>query len=178
MFIHTISWCLFPMSQRPFWPPLSITPPVSFNLSQLDRKAAAQGNIDAIVNVGKMLLWGAHSWPTNLSVQPNPPEGLRWMFMAATNGNAWAYRYMAEANRQGLGTTTNMEAAYAWFKLSAESSPYPTGGRPEMNEMALNMDTAAIQRAVNLPAEWKAGRWQAPVIKVKDDSRLNLGGII
>jgi hypothetical protein len=98
--------------------------------------------------------------------------------MAATNRYAYAYRYMAEANRQGLGTATNMVAAYAWFKLSADASPSPMGGHVEMNEMALNMDTADIQRAVNLAALWKAGHWQAPVIKVTDDSRLNLVGII
>jgi len=35
MFIHTDSRCLFPVSQRPLLPPLSLAPPVSFNLSQL-----------------------------------------------------------------------------------------------------------------------------------------------
>jgi hypothetical protein len=143
------------------------------------RKAAAQGSIEAELRIGEMLLFGANGFPTN-SVQPNPAEGLRWTFMAATNRHPSAYNNMSKALRQGLGTSPDPVAAYAWLLLLSET---PTGallGRLEMNELALKMDTTDIRRAQNLAAEWRAGHWQAPVIPVssKADPGLKLNGIV
>src|SRR5947209_16156292 len=46
MFIPTHCGCLFPMSQRPYLPPLSSPPPVSFNLRQLGFGGASIFKID------------------------------------------------------------------------------------------------------------------------------------
>ena len=79
------------------------------------RKAAAQGNIDAEYDIGQMLLFGAYGDSMN-SVRPNQVEGLRWTFMAATNLNSSAYYSMSKALRQGLGTSPDPVAAYAWLR--------------------------------------------------------------
>ena len=142
------------------------------------RKAAAQGRIDAEYNIGQMLLFGAHGDSTN-SVRPNQVEGLRWTFMAATNLNSSAYYNMSKALRQGLGTSPDPVAAYAWLILLSEAPSQALLGRAEMNEMALKLSTADIHRAQNLAAQFKAGHWQNPIIRVipDGDPRLKLTGI-
>jgi hypothetical protein len=143
------------------------------------RKAAAQGNIDAEFHVGNMLLFGAYGDSTNL-VQPNRVEGLRWTFMAATNLYPTACYNMSKALRQGLGTRPDPVAAYAWLILLSETPTSALLGRLEMNELALQMGTEDVRRAQNLATEWKAGHWQAPLIRVipEDDSGLKLSGIV
>ena len=143
------------------------------------RKAAAQGNVEGEYHVGDMLLFGAHGIPNNLSVRPNQTEGIRWTFMAATNFHAYACWNMAKALRQGLGASTNLVAAYAWLSLFANTPPGSILGRVKMNELALQLDTGAIQQAQNLAAQFKAGNWQAPVIRAipEGDTGLKLGGI-
>jgi hypothetical protein len=126
-----------------------------------------------------MLLFGAQGIPANLSVQPNPAEGVRWTFMAATNFHPYACWNMGKALRQGLGTSTNLVAAYAWLKLFSETPPGLALGRVEMNELALKLDTTALQQAQVLVAQFKAGNWQAPVARAvpEGDPRLKLSGI-
>ena len=48
-----------------------------------------------------------------------------------------------------------------------------------MNELALQLDTGALQQAQRLAAQFKAGHWQAPLIRAipEGDARLKLGGI-
>jgi Sel1 repeat len=143
------------------------------------RKAANQKNIEGEYHVGQMLLFGAPGDPSKLSVQPDRIEGLRWTFMAATNFHAYACWNMAKALRQGLGTGTNLVEAYAWLKLFSETSAGSIVGRVEMNELALKMDTSALQRAQDLAAQFKAGKWQVPITLVipEGDTRLKLNGI-
>ena len=129
------------------------------------RKAAVQGNIEGEYQVGDMLLFGAHGIPNNLSVSPNQTEGIRWTFMAATNFHANACWNMAKALRQGLGASTNLVAAYAWLSLYANTTSGSILGRLKMNELALQLDTGAIRQAQNLAAQFKAGNWQAPLIR-------------
>lgn len=143
------------------------------------RKAAAQGNVEGEYHVGDMLLFGAPGIPNNLAVRPNQTEGIRWTFMAATNFHAYACWNMGKALRQGLGTTTNLVAAYAWLSLFANTTPGSIVGRVHMNELALQLDTGALQQAQNLAAQFKAGNWQSPPAQAipEGDSRLKLGGI-
>lgn len=143
------------------------------------RKAAVQGNIEAKYRVGRMLLFGALGIPKNLTVQPNQTEGVRWTFTAATNFHPNACWNMSKALRQGLGTSTNLVGAYAWLKLFAETPAGSVVGRMEMNGLALKLDTTALQEAENLAAQFKAGNWQAPVIRIipEGDHRFRLGGI-
>jgi len=142
------------------------------------RKAAAQGNIDAEYYIGEMLLFGGYGDSTN-AVQPNPVEGLRWTFMAATNLNPAAYYNMSRALRQGLGTSADPVAAYAWLILLSETPTRAHLARLEINEMALRISTADIERAKNLAAQFKAGYWQRPVARVipEGDSHLKLTGV-
>jgi hypothetical protein len=154
----------------------------SFHASEaLDwyRKAAAQGSVQGEYHVGDMLLFGAQGIPGNLSVRPNQTEGIRWTFMAATNFHAYACWNMAKALRQGFGTSTNLVAAYAWLSLFANTTPGSILGRLKMNELALQLDTSSIQQAQSLAAQFKAGNWQAPVLRAipEGDTRLKLGGI-
>jgi type II secretory pathway component PulC len=48
-----------------------------------------------------------------------------------------------------------------------------------MNELALKLDTTSLQQAQNLAARFKAGDWQAPVVRSipEGDARLKLNGI-
>lgn len=142
------------------------------------RKAAAQGNTDAAYRIGQMLLFGAAGDSTNL-VRANPAEGLRWTFMAATNLNTSAYYSMSKALQQGLGTSPDPVAAYAWLILLSETPTSTLLARGEMNEMALKMSTADIHRAQNLAGEFKGRRWQMPVTRVipDGDPRLKLTGV-
>jgi hypothetical protein len=143
------------------------------------RKAAAQGSIKAAYRIGDMLLYGAVGIPQTLTVQPNHTEGIRWTFQAATNRYPEAYYNMAKALREGLGTSTNLVEAYAWLMLSADTPGGSIVSRVQMNELVLKLDTAAIERAQSLAAEFKAGNWRAPVTRVipEGDSRLKLNGI-
>jgi hypothetical protein len=143
------------------------------------RKAAAQGNVEGEYHVGDMLLSGAFGNPQTLGVRPSPTEGIRWTFMAATNFHPYACRNMAKALTQGLGTSTNLVAAYAWLSLFANTALGSISGRVQMNELALQLDTSALQQAQNLAAQFKAGNWQAPVTRAipEGDTRLKLGGI-
>jgi TPR repeat protein len=49
------------------------------------RKAAMQGNVKAQAHVAGMLLWGYFGNPNDQTVRPDRAEGIRWVFMAATN---------------------------------------------------------------------------------------------
>jgi hypothetical protein len=143
------------------------------------RKAADQKNVEGEYHVGQMLLFGAPGNPCKLSVQPDHIEGLRWTFRAATNFHAYACWNMAKASQQGLGIGTNLVEAYAWLKLFSETSAGSIVGRVEMNELALKMDTSALQRAQNLAAQFKTGHWHSPVTLAipENDVRLKLNGI-
>lgn len=143
------------------------------------RKAAARGNVEAEYRLGGVLLFGATGIPKELAVQPSPAEGLRWTFMAATNLHGLACLNMAKALREGLGTSPNLVAAYAWLKVASETAPGSIVGRVEMNELALKMDTPSLQRAQMLAARFKAGNWQAPVLRAipEGDPRLKVNGI-
>jgi TPR repeat protein len=126
------------------------------------RKAAAQGNVEGKYHVGQMLLFGAPGIPTELAVKPNPTEGLRWTFMAATNFHPNACWNMGKALSRGLGTSTNLIGAYAWLKLFSETGSGSIVGKVEMNQLALKLDAGSLQQGQNLAARFKAGEWQIP----------------
>lgn len=143
------------------------------------RKAAAQGNIDATYHVGHTLLFGAPGIPKALAVAPNPPEGIRWTFQAATNLHPKACYDMSNALRHGLGTSTNLVAAYAWLSLYAGSPDGSVVGKVHLDELALELDTAALAQAQALATAFKAGTWMRPVIRIipENDPRLRLDGV-
>jgi hypothetical protein len=143
------------------------------------RKAAAQGNVEAKYQVGQMLLFGGFGSPKALEVKPNHAEGIRWTYMAATNGHALACDTMARVLKEGIGTSTNLIAAYAWLKLFAETPGGSIVGRVHLNELALKMDTDSLRRAEALAARFKAGQWRVPTARAipDGDPNLKLGGI-
>jgi hypothetical protein len=143
------------------------------------KKASVQGNVEGEYHVGEMLLFGAVGIPNNLSVLPNPVEGIRWTFRAATNFHPHACRNMAKASQQGLGTAINLVEAYAWLKLYSESPGGSIVGRVELNELALKMDTTALRQAQNLAVQFKAGNGQGPIALTipEGDPRLKVNTI-
>lgn len=143
------------------------------------RRAAARGNVGAQYRLGGVLLFGATGIPSELSIKPNPTEGLRWTFMAATNLHGQACLNMARALREGVGTSIDLVAAYAWLKVASETGSGSFAGRFQMNELALKMDTPSLQQAQMLAAQFKAGNWRAPVVRAipEGDPRLKVNGI-
>jgi hypothetical protein len=143
------------------------------------RKAAARCNVEGEYHVGNMLLFGGPGSPQSFAVRPNHAEGIRWTFMAATNFYPQTCRNMSTALREGYGIRTNLVEAYAWLKLYSDTISGSLGGRVELNQLALKMDTDALRRAEALAAEFKAGKWHAPVARAipEGDPRLKLGGI-
>jgi len=83
------------------------------------RRAAAQGNVEGEYRAGNMLLFGGFGNPKALAVQPNRAEGIRWTFMAATNGNPQACYNMARVLREAVingKTLSEGESASVPFK--------------------------------------------------------------
>lgn len=142
------------------------------------RKASEQGLVEAKSRLGEILLFGGFGIPSTANVKPNPAEGIRWTFDAATNRNTKAYLNMSKAFQNGIGVSTNLIQAYAWLQLYAESGNIL--GQTWLNQLALKMDTKSIQEARAMTAQFKSGHW--PVLLVRKlpegDSRLKLGGIM
>jgi TPR repeat protein len=161
---------------------LSLADTLAFNFKSADaltwyRKAADQGLVEAKSRIGDMLLFGRPGIPTSQSVPPNPTEGIRWTFEAATNFNAKACLNMSKALENGIGVSTNLVEAYAWLQLYSDSNA--TVGRIWLNQLALKLDAQSIQEAQTMAAEFKSGDW--PVISPRripeGDPRLKLEGI-
>jgi len=133
-------------------------------------KLAADQSVEAQFQLGGLLLFGHKGAPTAAEmVTPNPPEGLKWTYTAATNGYKDAYRNMSKALEFGLGCSTNLPQAYAWIALLADSGD-PVG-RVMMNDMAIEISSDDIQRVKAIAEEIKAGRWPPLEIKRAGDKR-------
>lgn len=105
------------------------------------QKSANQGNVEAAYHLGNMLLFGGAGIPKEQRVEPNPPEGIRWTFRAATNRHADACWNISKDLQRGIGVTTNSIEAYAWLQVAADLSPAPIVQRVHLNNMALTMDS-------------------------------------
>jgi TPR repeat protein len=142
-------------------------------------KAAMQGNDAGEFHVGRTLLNGARGNPSDQNVQADPVQGLRWTFMSATNHNRDACWDMSNALQKGLGTDVDLVAAYAWLELSVEIGMRGIGSRVELNELAIKMSTAQVERAEMLAARFRVGLWEYPITRIiaDGDGRLKLNGI-
>lgn len=161
---------------------LSLADTLSFNLRKADalpwyRKAAENGVVESKSRLGEMLLFGGYGVPTSQNVPANPVEGIRWTYEAATNGNTKAWLNMSKAFQNGIGVNKNPIQAYAWLQLYAEADTIQ--GRVMLNQMALSLDSNAIQQAQALATECKNGHWPAisPRKIAEGDPRLKLEGI-
>lgn len=140
------------------------------------RKAALQGHTKARFHLGDALLHGRSSIVQGQAVKQNVPEGIRWIYMAATNGYTQAAHTMARVLSEPRWDNTNLIAAYAWFKFASSKSGV---ARAEMNRLALKMDTASLTQAEALAARFQAGEWRTVTAQTlpQGDPRLKLGGI-
>jgi hypothetical protein len=152
-----------------------------YSLEALDwyRKAADQKDTEGAYHAGHLLLFGGVGIPKEQTVKPNPSEGIRWTFQAATNLDPNALHDMSRAYQQGLGVSSNAIQAYAWQQLYAETSPGSAVGKVELNQMALKLDTATIQQAQQLAAEFKQLRWSQPTSRaLPNETNLKVSSIV
>ncbi len=144
------------------------------------RKAAQQGNIVAAHDAGQMLLFGAPGFPLEQqNLAPNPTEGIRWTFQAATNFHPGACLNVATALRRGLGVGTNLVEAYAWLQLAADLPPGSIVAKIELNKLALELDSDRVRRGQALAAQFKARNFVPLTAREipEGDPRLKLSGI-
>jgi hypothetical protein len=143
------------------------------------RKAASQGDAEGAYQTGHVLLFGHVGIPNEQTVRANPPEGIRWTFQAATNFHPNAMQDMSRAFQRGLGVSTNWIQAYAWQQLFAETQPGSIVGKVELNQLALKLDSAVIERAQQLAAEFRQGQWsQLDIRVVSNDGSIVLNSVI
>ena len=143
------------------------------------KKAAAQGNVEGEFQLGRLLLFGAPGLPGSPSVPPDPTNGLRWTFAAATNLHPMACWNMSKALRRGIGADTNLVEAHAWLTIFAQITPGSTAAHTELNELSAKMDAASIQRARDMARKFNAGEWRSPVARAEPaaDPGLRLGAV-
>lgn len=77
------------------------------------RAAAARGDRDAQTALGGMYLYGFKG------VERNDAEAVRWLRLAAEQGQALAQFDMGELHRTGRGVAKDEVAAVNWFRRSA-----------------------------------------------------------
>ncbi len=142
------------------------------------RKAADQGNIEGQFHAGNMLLRGAYGGSGQI-IKASPAEALPWTFKAATRGHAGACGDMSYAYQNAAGVDRDLVSGYAWLQLCGDLSPGMNPRRYDLNELALRMSTADVDRAKALAAKFKSGQWQFPVLRAipNGDPRLKLNGI-
>ena len=123
------------------------------------RKSANQGNIDAAYKLGSQLFRETYDSSTGV-IKPNPAEAIRWTLCAATNHHSGACLELARAFKRGQGITTNLVEAYSWAQLALNLKNNSLMARVELNQIALRLDSAGIQKAQSLAAEFMAGDWR------------------
>jgi hypothetical protein len=142
------------------------------------RKAAEHGNVEAKFRLGEILITGA-STPSDLDqrVAPNPAEGVRWTYEAATNFHAGACHNMSYVRENGVGLGTNLVEAYAWLELFARSNS--ASARGDMDRLALRMDLQDIRESHALAERFLKRQWPRLVIRkfAEADLTLKLNGI-
>ncbi len=140
------------------------------------RQAASAGSQEGVYQVGQLLLRGAAGQTPAQSVSADVPEGVRWIFWAATNRHPAACRQMAELYRHGLGVKTNLVEAYAWLRLSAALAPeFAT----DLDKLAPRLEPAQVIEAQQRAAQFLRGEWPPPPCKriVPGDERLSINGL-
>ncbi len=138
------------------------------------RKLVEKGNVEAKYRLGGFLLFGAKSPLQGEQVLPEPSEGIRLTFEAATNFHIGACQNMAVATERGLAVTRNLVETYAWYELVACSNAAPV--RDDMNRLALEMDIRDIQRAHELAEQFRHHEWTRLVTR-KSGVVMKLSGV-
>ena len=137
-------------------------------------KAARHGDLESFYQAGHMLLYGANGIPHEQSVQSNPPEGIRIVFRAATNGHHAASYDMYQAYKDGRGVAKDTVQSYAWLQLHVDTdrtSFLASARRPELNRLALEVDVATSQEGKRLAALYRSGKWPELVVQVTPEPK-------
>jgi hypothetical protein len=113
--------------------------------------------MDAIYQVGHMLLLGVASGQQGQKVDPNPEEGIKWLFRAATNRHAGACLDMSYALQRGLGVRPNLAEAYAWMILFSEGDPIR--GPAALESLGLRLKTQTLLEGKQLAIQYREGFW-------------------
>jgi TPR repeat protein len=137
--------------------------------------AAKQKSVEAEYQIGNLLLFGRFGFPKDQSVSAKPMEGLKWTYLAATNGNQQAWCNMAKALQSGAGCATNLVDAYSWLILLADAGDIV--GRVEMNNLSLKLSSTEILRGKSLAEQMKLGHWPPLQIEQNAQATLILKGI-
>jgi hypothetical protein len=142
------------------------------------RKAAEKGNVEAKFRLGEILINGSGSRPdVDQRVAPNPTEGVRWTFEAATNFHSGACRNMSYVLENGVGLATNVVESYAWLDVFARSNS--ALARLDMDRLALRMALQEIREAHVMAEQFLGRQWPHHVIRKfsEADLALKLNGI-
>ena len=119
--------------------------------------ASKQGMLEASYQMGRMLLYGCHDARPDQNVIARPTEGLKYCYMAATNGNIAACFDVAGALKDGIGCPVNMVQAYAWFSLCSDNGN--SASAPALNWLALRMTGEEIRQAIAASRLLKNKQW-------------------
>jgi hypothetical protein len=130
-------------------------------------KAARQGDLESTYQVGRLLMYGAAGAPQGQAVASNPSEGIRLVFRAATHGNRAAIYEMYRAYTEGRGVAKDIVQSYAWLQLDVDTSGglLPASHRPQLNQLALQVDVATSQEGKRLAALYRSGKWPELVVQ-------------
>jgi TPR repeat protein len=137
------------------------------------RKAAEQGNVEAKYRLGEILINGSGIRPSpDQRVAPNPTEGVRWTFEAATNFHAGACRNMSYVLEYGVGLDRNLVESYAWLEVFARSNL--SDAHAAMDRLALRMDLAEIRESHALAGRFFSREWPHHVTRKFSEADLAL----
>ena len=137
------------------------------------RKAAVRGNVEAKFRLGDILLNGADGLPDpSQCVTPNPTEGVRWTYEAATNFHPGACHNLSMVLEKGIGLDTNIVEAYAWLEVLARSNA--VSAHMDMDRLALRMDLQQIRESHVLAGQFFHRQWPRRVIPKLSATELAL----
>jgi len=139
------------------------------------RKAAKAGNPDGAFAAANILLKQSGTCSGRDRIL-KLSEGLRYLFVAATNRNPTACVELSLALRNGVGVAKNLTASYAWMKTAVRFKP---ALKPDLDNLVLQLDPGDIRDAQNLADAFGAGRWPVDFVSPveEQDARLRIQGI-
>ena len=119
--------------------------------------AADQGSLEARYQKGHLLLYGSDLSAPEQRVAASPIEGLKLIYQTATNHYVGAYYDMGQVLKEGIGCAPDAVAAYAWFSLYTDVNT--SANRRLMNDLAVQLSTEDIRKAMATAREMKTNHW-------------------
>jgi uncharacterized protein len=103
--------------------------------------------------------------------QGNMEEAVKWMQMAADQGDDPALYKMSRVYRDGKGVPKDLSLAFAYFKLGLimSQSELNADAKAVLDEMIAKMSDAELQKAQKMVADWKP---QPTALTIKAKSGL------